>query len=159
MTRKRTCRESGQRSARSSCLTMCFTRRSARRSMKMPHKGVSRGHDVEGRSWSDAGGVLGQTREYARVSAGTRFPILTPPTPRSLSFPASEHARTPTLARTSRRLDKPQPPYTPSLMTKAIPFPCTPTGHDDEIPSADTAGNPPLRTAPSRSSSCRNDEV
>ena len=154
MTRKRTCRESGQRSARSSCLTMCFTRRSARRSMKMPHKGVSRGHDVEGRSWSDAGGVLGQARQYARVSAGPRFPILTPSTPRSVTFSASEHARTPVRARTFHRLyDKLQPPYTPSTQTKAIPFPTTPTRHDNEIPSADTAGKPPSCTPPSRGSS------
>ena len=48
--------------------------------------------------------------------------------------------------------------YSTSTQAKAIPFPFTPTGHDDEIPSTDTTGNPPLRTAPSRSSSCRNDE-
>ena len=88
---------------------------------------TSRGHDVERRA-SDAGGVLGQAPEYVRVSAGTRYPILTPPAPRSLSFPASEHTRAQQLPATPRCLyDNLYAAYTTSTQTKANPFPCTPT--------------------------------
>ena len=129
------------------CLTICFAWSQGRASVD--EGAVERGCDHTTAELDEPRSRRGGTLESTCRFASTYFSILTPMPvllKPLISFAASEHAPARELLAVSTRTSC--TPHTlhqrrPGQGSSPSPFTSTTTRYDDQIPSADTTGNPP----------------